>query len=114
VKKFVKNSMTSLFINEFLLKCINFYQLYISPHKGCQCAYAIYYKDESCSSWACTTIKKNGWLTFFLSLKNRAYMCNEAKNKIHKKNTDNGMNSENERRSQCEETASCCIWLIPW
>jgi uncharacterized protein len=114
--------MASSVTDKCLITCINFYQLYVSPFKGFRCAHAAYHKDISCSSWARMLVENEGWLSFFLSLKSRAYKCQEAASALSlgnvehqdSNNKDDVEPNDNKQPSTCEESASCCIWLIPW
>jgi uncharacterized protein len=117
-----KLNMASSVTDKCLIACINFYQVYVSPYKGFRCAHATYHKDIPCSSWARTIVENDGWLTFLLSLKSRAHECRKAERALslgniehqNSKNKDNVKPNDNKQPSKCEESASCCIWLIPW
>jgi putative component of membrane protein insertase Oxa1/YidC/SpoIIIJ protein YidD len=106
-------------IDCLLIKSINLYQKWISPHKGYRCAYSAYYGGESCSSYGKRIIVEYGWLYFFKHFYGRLAECKYSSVMLNEnsKNTDNEKeNKQSDEYSNCnpvEEPVACCINIIP-
>lgn len=63
------------------LKAINFYQKFISPYKGFNCAHRVATGETGCSGYGKKVIKRFGFFTGFKLLNRRFYDCSwHAKN----------------------------------
>jgi putative component of membrane protein insertase Oxa1/YidC/SpoIIIJ protein YidD len=108
------------YLDIFLVYIIDFYQRYISPYKGFKCAYSVYHSSESCSQWAKKTIFTDGSVSFFQRLFGRLSECRKSSlllsiNNEKHGHQDNDDNSKPQKKTDsCEDTASCCFFLIPW
>ena len=72
-------------LNKSLIYIINFYQKYLSPHKGYCCAYKVYHDDISCSEYTKNSIQNLGFLQAILSVKQRFRDCKISEKKIKEK-----------------------------
>lgn len=57
---------------------IELYQKYISPHKGCHCAYSALHKDIPCSTYGKRVIAEKGALKGLFLLSKRFVDCKKA------------------------------------
>lgn len=60
------------------LGAIKFYQRFLSPLKGYQCAHRVYYGKSSCSSYAARCLTRNGFLPTLRLMKRRFKRCQRA------------------------------------
>jgi len=73
---------------------INFYQQYISPHKGYCCAYRVDTGEYSCSQYAKVSIEEHGLFAAVPYIREQFDRCNfsaeRLKDKHKKKSKDDG------------------------
>ncbi|MBN2768713.1 MAG: membrane protein insertion efficiency factor YidD [Campylobacterales bacterium] len=97
-------------ISTLAIQLINFYQRYISPHKGYRCAYRVYTGDVSCSEYAKISIQKNGVFRAYPLIKEQFAKCkcaHEALKKEKETETEKKKNSSDTCGSGVDCLAPC-------
>jgi len=94
----------------FLLLAIRFYQRYLSPYKGFDCAYRVLHQEQSCSSYFQTCVERENLSRALTSLQKRLLDCHQA-HIILQTNASNRRRQQNkkqrQRNSGCLENNNC-------
>jgi len=99
------------------IAAINFYQHYISPHKGYCCAYRVYTGENSCSQYAKTVINEHGLLNAFPLIKEQFERCAFAAQNLEKEREEKKKKSDTEVLGDYACDLGChtldCLSIVP-
>lgn len=92
---------------------INFYQRYLSPHKGFACAHRVLHHGESCSQYVKRVVVERGWGEAVPLIRDRFRACKAAKYELQQRQALAMSQEENDPEPQRKEQNSasgCSSW----
>lgn len=99
------------------INCIEVYQRYISPYKGCCCAHRAVHDGASCSEWAKRAIRRVGIYGAFPLIVRRLKACNTAylslKQPGYSAKEGNDKEEENYNPFTDKQNLACCLSGLP-
>lgn len=103
--------------NSTTIYAINFYQRYISPHKGFCCAYRMHTGRASCSEYAKKIVSRLGAFALFTAMPRQFARCRMAYNVLMANTQNTDANQQHQHRSRqnrrdycdtCDCTSDAC------